>query len=76
MADPFTTEDLFSEIDGRDFSSYSEFEQEVIVLFNRHLGEFPPHYSYRDAIVWADRNHWLHPTGRGFTVDMRKPAPA
>jgi hypothetical protein len=74
MASSYTTEDLFREIDGQEYGSYREFEQAVISLFNQHLHDFPPHYSYRDAIVWADRNHWLRPNDGRFTVAMGTPA--
>jgi hypothetical protein len=72
----YTTEDLFNEIDGKTYASYREFEDEVIGLFNQHLSDFPPHYTYRDAITWADRNGWLHPSESEFSVDMRGVAAA
>lgn len=71
MDRPYTTEDLFREMDGKSYSSYREFEYAVIELFNEHLWDFPAHYSYRDAIVWADRNGWLRPGEDSFAVDMK-----
>lgn len=76
MAKRYSTEDLFREIDGEEYGSYRELEEAVIALFNAHLEDFPPHYSYRDAIVWADRNEWLRPSGSRFTVAMSQAAPA
>jgi hypothetical protein len=76
MNKPYSTEDLFREMDGKSYRSYSEFEQEVIALFNEHLWDFPPHYSYRDAITWADRNGWLRPGDGRFAVDMKGVAAA
>ncbi len=71
MDKPYTTEDLFRELDGERYPSYRAFEEQVIALFNEHLWDFPSHYSYRDAITWADRHEWLRPSENGFAVDMR-----
>lgn len=76
MSTGYTTEDLFREIDGKEYDSYRELEEAVIALFNQHLQDFPPHYSYRHAITWADRNRWLQPTNGRFTVKMSHGAPA
>lgn len=76
MSETYTTEDLFREIDGKEYRSYRELEEEVIHLFNRHLGDFPPHYSYRDAIAWADHKRWLHPQAGRFVVEISQGAPA
>jgi hypothetical protein len=76
VAERYTTEDLFQEIDGKSFGSYRELEEVVIRLFNEHLQDFPPHYSYRDAITWADRQRWLQPRDGGFAVEMKKVTPA
>jgi hypothetical protein len=70
MADSYTTSDLFRELGGKSYDSYQEFELEVIRLFNEHLDAFPPHYSYRDAIVWADRHGWLKATNGGLEVQL------
>ena len=69
MPERFTIEDLFREIEG-EFPSYRALEQRVIALFNEHLQDFPPHYSYRDAITWADRQRWLQPLNGGFRVEL------
>lgn len=76
MSKRYTTEDLFREMEGREFPSYRELEQAVIDLFNQHLQDFPPHYSYRDAIVWADRQRWLRPDQGRFTVKLEEGAHA
>lgn len=76
MTRRYTTEDLFREMDGREFPSYRELEAAVIDLFNQHLRDFPPHYSYRDAIVWADRHSWLKPHEGRFTVEVEHGAHA
>jgi hypothetical protein len=76
MAKRYTTEDLFREMDGKEYPSYRELEKAVIDLFNQHLRDFPPHYSYRDAIIWADRNRWLKPHDGRFTVTFRQGAHA
>jgi hypothetical protein len=76
MDSEFTIEDLFREMDGEDFESYREFEQAVIDRFNQHLDEFPPHYDYRDAITWADRNRWLQPHDGRLKVEIGRGAPA
>jgi hypothetical protein len=76
MADQYTVEDLFLEMSGKEYPSYRELENAVITRFNAHLGDFPPHYSYRDAISWADRKRWLQPHGGRFTVSIRPGTPA
>jgi hypothetical protein len=76
MPERYTTEDLFRELDGQNYGSYRELEQAVIGVFNQHLEDFPPHYTYRDAITWADRRGWLTPTNGGFGVTLDKAATA
>ena len=72
MADRYSTADLFRELDGRSFSSYRKFEEAVIAAFNEHLDEFPPHYSYRNAIAWADQQGWLQTKNGDLKVDLSK----
>lgn len=70
MAEQFTNVDLFQALTGRTYPSYRAFESDVITVFNEHLAAFPPHYSYRDAISWAQRRGWLDPVDHGVRVDL------
>lgn len=64
----FSIEDLFTELEGRDFQGEYEFRDAVIEGFNENLGYFPPDYSYLDAITWAHRQGWL--TVEGSTIHV------
>jgi hypothetical protein len=72
MSERYSIEDLFKELDGQSFGAYRDFEAAVIKVFNNHLQEFPPHYSYRNAITWADRQGWLEPTNGGVKVRLSR----
>lgn len=68
VAPRFSVIDLFAPLDGRTFEGELAFQQAVIARFNEHLNEFPPHYSYRDAITWARRQGWLRVEGSSITI--------
>jgi hypothetical protein len=66
----FSLRELFAPIDGRTYSGEKDFQLAVIDLFNQHLRDFPPHYSYRDAITWAMRQRWLTVNGSRIVVSL------
>jgi hypothetical protein len=71
-----TLRDLFGELNGKEFKDRQDFEQHVIEVFNRHVGELPIGYSYQDAIEGALLSDWLEPVdGHGVRVVVREPAP-
>ena len=59
MQQRLTSDDLFGKLNGNTYATYRELEEGIVGLFNRHLMEFPPHYSYRQLIEWVQRNNWI-----------------
>jgi hypothetical protein len=49
-------EAILEELDGQRFDSYRILEECVVELFNRHLAEFPPNYSYKELLKWGTQN--------------------
>jgi hypothetical protein len=66
----FGIADFFRLLDGESFNGEAEFQNAVIIRFNTKLHEFPPHYSYRDAIAWAVREGWIVVDGSRIIVSM------
>ncbi len=66
----FGIADFFLLLDGESFDGDGEFQRAVIARFNAKLHEFPPHYSYRDAIAWAMHKGWIAVDGARITVSM------
>jgi hypothetical protein len=62
--------DLFAALKGESFSGEAEFQRAVTIAFNARLHEFPPHYSYRDAISWAVRQQWILVEGAEIAVSL------
>jgi hypothetical protein len=51
---------MFREIQGSgSFKSYREFEDRVLAVYNNHLKELPPLYSYRHLIQFGRSRHWV-----------------
>lgn len=69
----FSVRDLFNQLAGQEFGDHKLFEQAVVSVFNAHLDDFPPGYSYRSAISWAETNGWLfsHPE-YGLVISMHR----
>lgn len=69
----FGIADFFRLLDGESFEGEGEFQRAVIARFNTRLHEFPPHYSYLDAIAWAKHKRWIAVEGSRITVSMAAP---
>lgn len=70
-----TSSAIFEQINGREFASYRLLEQHIVELFNKHLSEFPPHYTYRHVLEWGERHRWIEPIhGVGVRIAY-KPVP-
>jgi hypothetical protein len=66
--------DFFDALDGHNFSSYRELEENMLTVFNKYRGNFPTWYSYRDLIEWAVDNKWIIKRGDGsFRVQLKTP---
>jgi hypothetical protein len=61
---------LFIALEGESFGGEAEFQRAVVAAFNARLHEFPPHYSYRDAISWAVRQQWILVEGAEIAVSL------
>ncbi|HEX8207465.1 MAG TPA: hypothetical protein VF587_15485 [Solirubrobacteraceae bacterium] len=69
----FTLETLFRDaaLDGKWFESKQQLEETFVEVFNRHISEMPPSYSYGAVLAWAQRQGWLVRNGKGgVTVDV------
>lgn len=73
-----TLNDLFADLDGRQFDNRRDFETAVLEVFNQHVSDLPIGYSYVDAIDGARARGWLVTTGgaRGVRVHLGDAAPA
>lgn len=67
---------VFFALEGESFGSEAEFQRAVIAAFNARLREFPPHYSYLDAICWAVRQGWILVEGAEISVSLADAIPA
>jgi hypothetical protein len=56
-------EDLFSEIDGKEFATRRELERAVVDVFNRHVSELPVGFTYEDALEAALSRGWFDVSG-------------
>jgi len=66
----FGIADFFLLLDGESFEGEAEFQSAVVARFNAKLHEFPPHYSYRDAIAWAVHKDWIVVDGPRIAISM------
>ena len=55
---------------GKRFASYDEFEKAVIVVFNKHVGAFPPGYSYVNLIRWGEEKKWVRQLGDSIRIEL------
>ncbi|HLN97714.1 MAG TPA: hypothetical protein VK208_04570 [Pyrinomonadaceae bacterium] len=70
----FMAKNFFGDLDGHNFSSYRELEENILTVFNKYRGNFPPRYSYRDLIEWALDNQWIIEESNGrFHVQLKSP---
>ena len=70
-----TLEELFNELNGRDFATRRELETAVVDVFNRHVSELPVGFTYEDAIEAALVAGWLDVSGfQGHGVRVSLPA--
>ena len=65
-----TLEQLFSELSGAQFDGRTQLEEAVVVVVNKHVGELPIGFSYRDAIEAARNAGWLAVTDAGLQVHV------
>lgn len=69
----FSSKDLFEKLNGCKFQNYRDLEKSVLMLFNEHLPDFPPSYSYRQLIEWGEQNRWVIPDKeRGYRINVEK----
>lgn len=61
--------EIFRELNGRAFKDRKTFERAVLDVFNKHLHDVPPGYSYMNLIAWGEENEWVVKAGkRGYAV--------
>ena len=74
QTDRFSARDLFNQLAGQEFGDHKLLEQAVVSMFDDHLTDFPPGYTYRNAIDWAERQGWLfsHPKLGLLVVSMHR----
>ncbi len=58
-----TLDELFRELDGKDFATRRELEMAVVEVFNRHVSALPVGFTYEDAIEAARVAGWLDVSG-------------
>ncbi len=59
------TREMFHEIRGEKYSTRRALADAICMYMNDHMSDFPPGYSYDDAIRWACRNSWITPMANG-----------
>jgi hypothetical protein len=66
-----STKELFRKLEGREFADYVELHDAVLQLFNEHVSDFPPGYSYLQFLQWGKEKNWIHPANsRGFYIKV------
>jgi hypothetical protein len=66
----FTPRELFAELPQRSFEDYQSFEQLLVERFNEHVFDFPPGYSWREALDWGMRHHLVRRDGDRIVVEL------
>ncbi len=66
-----SSKDLYRKLEGRDYPTYRELHDAVLTVFNQHLTQFPPGYSYLQFLEWGKRKRWIKSVnGSGFRVKV------
>jgi hypothetical protein len=65
----FTPRELFAELPQRSFDDYQSFERLFVKRFNEHVFDFPPGYSWREALDWGTRHHVVRRDGERIVID-------
>lgn len=69
--DRLSPEDLFKQLEGRKYHTYQELEEAVVGIYNQHLREIPPGFSYLSLLGLAEQKHWILPEdSQGFRVKV------
>lgn len=55
---------------GKHFATYDEFEEAVVSVFNKHVGAFPPGYSYLNLIRWGEVKNWIRQSGDSIRIEL------
>jgi hypothetical protein len=66
-----TSKALYGKIDGQRFGSFEDLERAIVQVYNEHLNEFPPGYSYRQLLEWGNQNQWIVRDDGGFKVSIK-----
>ena len=66
----FTPRELFAELPQRSFEDYPSFERVLVERFNEHAFDFPPAYSWREALDWGMRHHVVRRDGERIVIDL------
>lgn len=53
-----TSRDVLGQLE-QQYPNYDSFVSSLVDVFNQHVAEFPPGYTYRDLIELAMRRRWI-----------------
>jgi hypothetical protein len=65
-----TSRALFAELNKQEYSRYQDLENAVIDVYNKHLRELPPGYSYRRLIELGRQKRWIIEEAGGFRISL------
>ena len=61
---------IFRQLSGRTYSNFHELESRLLQEFNRHVGDIPPSYSYRQLIELGQTRGWVTRAEGQFRVEL------
>ena len=69
----FSSRGFFEKLSGSEYPTHRKLEEAILALFNEHLVNLPPRYSYRDLIEWGERNNCITQIkGTTFRIEVPK----
>ncbi len=62
---------LFLPLNGKTYETYLDLEDEMIGVYNKVLGAFPPNYTCEQLLEYGERRGWVVPQGStSYRVDI------
>jgi len=71
MSDRSLSEIFFTKLEG-EYESLEKFIGIFLACFNTHLAEFPPNYSYIQALSWGMSHGWVRREGKRVIVKYQR----
>lgn len=60
---------LFAELE-KQYSRYEDLENAIVNIYNKHLRELPPGYTYKRLLEWGVQNRWIVEEGGRFRIRL------